>query len=111
MAMQTNSTPGRLAFLDGLRGITALYVVLYHCYFTEVTVHGIHEHYSLGERLAIHWLGFGEEAMAIFVVLSGFCLMRAALLKAHGNKAGAPFYDGGAGRFLWHRAKRLLIPY
>src|SRR5438477_4786994 len=87
-----------------MRGITALYVVLYHCYFMEVTAFDIHNNFTLAERLRIHWLGFGEEAMAVFLVISGYSLMR-PVVAANGR------IEKGIGPFLLHRAKRLLIPY
>src|SRR4051812_4921136 len=66
--------PRRLAFLDGVRGLAALYVCMHHAY-CEVFVHGTG--LPLPEWVLGHgrvWL-FGHEAVDLFIVLSGFCLM------------------------------------
>ena len=61
----------RLAYLDGLRGLAALYVVLFHVY---------QECSTMGEMSPmllslVRFLGEGEIAVSIFIVLSGYCLM------------------------------------
>ena len=57
----------RIALLDGMRGLAALYVVLHHAYF-EVSETAPKE--WLVGRFA--WLAFGHYAVALFIVLSGF---------------------------------------
>jgi peptidoglycan/LPS O-acetylase OafA/YrhL len=49
-------------------------------------------------------LAFGHEAVAVFIVLSGYCLMLPAA-RAGGALAG------GWRRYLWRRARRILPPY
>lgn len=89
----------RLLYLDGLRALAALYVVGFHVLgFT-------------GERLSGPWrvarrlFAFGHEAVAIFIVLSGYCLMLPVA------KSGQPRLTSGLGSFLWRRAIRILPPY
>lgn len=102
--VQTSRATPRLPFIDGLRGAAAFYVVLYHCYFIEITASNFQKTFSPPQRALLHWLGYGEEAMSVFLVISGFCLMREVL-----HNGGA--LRGGALRFFWRRARRLLPPY
>lgn len=88
----------QLAGLDGLRGLAALYVVLFHCWL--YTFPG-YPHSS-----APRWLDglmFGRLAVVFFLVLSGFSL--AISPARHG------WHSGGVGRFLRRRAWRILPPY
>ncbi|MER6731253.1 acyltransferase family protein [Streptomyces puniciscabiei] len=88
----------QLVGLDGLRGLAALYVVLFHCWL--YTFPG-YPHSS-----APPWLGglmFGRLAVVFFLVLSGFSL--AISPARHGWR------PGGVGRFLRRRAWRILPPY
>ncbi len=84
--------------LDGLRGLAALYVVLFHCWL--YTFPG-YPHSS-----APPWLDglmFGRLAVVFFLVLSGFSL---ALSSAHHG-----WRSGGVSRYLRRRAWRILPPY
>ncbi|MER5789821.1 acyltransferase [Streptomyces sp. NPDC001980] len=84
--------------LDGLRGLAALYVVLFHCWL--YTFPG-YPHSS-----APPWLGglmFGRLAVVFFLVLSGFSL--AISPARHGWRSA------GVGEFLRRRAWRILPPY
>ncbi|MFF7467610.1 acyltransferase family protein [Streptomyces sp. NPDC008092] len=84
--------------LDGLRGLAALYVVLFHCWL--YTFPG-YPHSS-----APPWLGglmFGRLAVVFFLVLSGFSL--AISPARHGWRTA------GVGEFLRRRAWRILPPY
>jgi peptidoglycan/LPS O-acetylase OafA/YrhL len=89
----------RLEYLDGLRGAAAFYVVLFHAAagFTKPEL-------PFWARAFRHLLTFGHSAVAVFIVLSGYCLM----LPAARN-------DGrltrGFGDYIGRRAWRILPPY
>jgi peptidoglycan/LPS O-acetylase OafA/YrhL len=87
----------RLAYLDGLRGMAALYVVAYHLYI-DVAIHT-----SMPWYLA--WLGFGHAAVGVFIVLSGYSLMLPVARSETGQLAG------GLADYIRRRARRILPPY
>ena len=89
----------RLDFLHGLRGLAALYVVVFHLLLNArprarwTTVHLLMEPFM-----------HGYVAVAVFLVLSGFLLsMPVVLLRGS--------LPGGLGGFLWRRSLRILPPY
>lgn len=84
--------------LDGLRGLAALYVVLFHCWLYTFP--------GYPNSSAPPWLDglmFGRLAVVFFLVLSGFSL--AISPARHGWRSG------GVGQFLRRRAWRILPPY
>jgi peptidoglycan/LPS O-acetylase OafA/YrhL len=87
-----------LAHLDGIRGLAALYVVLHHAYLQS-------SFYNFQPWLqgATSWLYHGHNAVAIFIVLSGYCLM--IPIARHGQ------IQGGILEFYSRRARRILPPY
>jgi len=91
----------RLEYLDGLRGLAALYVVMYHA--SDPTWAGG----TLPHRLAacLRLLVYGHFAVAVFIVLSGYCLMLPVA------RAADRQLRGGAGEYLRRRARRILPPY
>ncbi|WCB93614.1 O-acetyltransferase [Baekduia alba] len=110
--MSTPSARGgdRLAALDGLRGVAATIVLVYHVVLASVAVLGTAT--AAGAQpagaawravsatpLAIAWAG--PELVTVFFVLSAFVLTRAALRAGPAWRA-APYY---AGRLL-----RLYVP-
>jgi len=89
-----------LAYLDGLRAVAAFYVVLFHA------VLGMSESALVGPwRPLRRVFAYGHEAVAIFIVLSGFCLM---LPVVRGRSAQL---DVELGKFVRRRAFRILPPY
>lgn len=95
--------PIRLDFLDGLRGLAALYVVFAHLYMTVFSF----QHGPLPRwlTLLISWMSIGRLAVDIFIVLSGYCLMLPVVRSAHGR------LSGGLPQFFLRRARRILPPY
>ncbi len=91
----------RLDYLDGLRGLAALYVVLHHAYY------GLTAEASLPPLVArlTYWLYLGRSAVDIFIVLSGYCLMLPIVRSQEGR------LQGGALGFLQRRARRILPPF
>src|ERR1041385_1529951 len=57
-----------LAYLDGLRGLAALYIVLYHA---QSMLSGLPSKVDLGLSV----ITLGRFSVTIFIVLSGYCLM------------------------------------
>ncbi|HEY2155860.1 MAG TPA: acyltransferase, partial [Isosphaeraceae bacterium] len=92
----------RLAFLDGLRGLAALYVVLFHA---MVEAHASGRSGSAPAVAAFAALRHGHYAVAVFVVLSGYCLMWPVARDPEGR------LDGGIARYLGRRARRIIPPY
>jgi peptidoglycan/LPS O-acetylase OafA/YrhL len=88
-----------LGYLDGLRGLTALYIVL------------VHVEPSIEESLPLFWsaitklLRYGGFAVTIFVVMSGYVLM----LPVSRSQDG--YILGTLGDFFKRRARRILPPY
>jgi peptidoglycan/LPS O-acetylase OafA/YrhL len=95
----------RLAFLDGLRGLAALYVVLFHA-MVEARVGGRSE--ALAASSAFVLLRYGHYAVAVFIVLSGYCLMRSVAARGPAGRSTIP---GGLAAYLGRRARRILPPY
>ena len=97
---QKTTTPIlHINFLDGLRGLAALYVVLFH--FLD-----------LGDLGLSHWELYvaklaeaGHSAVTVFIVLSGFSLMLPVARSVDG------VLKGGFSGFLKRRARRILPPY
>jgi peptidoglycan/LPS O-acetylase OafA/YrhL len=82
--------------LDGLRGITALWVTIFHVYLLTLRSPKIPLPFLFG------WVGNGHFAVDVFIVLSGFCLML-PVLKHNGLK-------GGFLLFYKRRVIRILPP-
>ena len=92
----------RLEFLDGLRGLAALYVVLSHAKLALLLSLGALPHWA---SLALRPLNFGHYAVAVFIVLSGYCLMLPVAASADGQ------LRGGWRSYLSRRGRRILPPY
>ena len=88
----------RLAGLDGLRGLAALYVVVNHIFLRAFPGYPVDR-----APFWAAWFIYGRFAVVVFIVLSGFSL---ALSPArHGWRLDA------VSRFAVRRARRILPPY
>jgi peptidoglycan/LPS O-acetylase OafA/YrhL len=93
------STSARLGFLDGIRGIAALYVVLFH--FLALDQAGL----PTVVRGFLALVSFGHMSVCVFIVLSGFSLMLPVAQSPEGELAG------GFWGYIRRRARRILPPY
>jgi peptidoglycan/LPS O-acetylase OafA/YrhL len=97
-AATAGSRSRRLAGLDGIRGLAALYVVINHVFLRAFPGSPV-DHAPFWAA----WFIYGRFAVVIFIVLSGFSL---ALSPArHGWRLDA------VARFAQRRARRILPPY
>lgn len=90
-----------IAYLDGMRALAALFVVLCHC---DVQLVFLHRPHSVWIDRTLSYLATGHNAVDVFIVLSGFCL---AMPVVRGNGS----LRGGALHFFRRRARRILPPY
>ncbi len=97
-AADRSTDRGRVAGLDGLRGLAALYVVLFHCWL--LTFRGFPV--NTGPTW-LGWLMYGHLSVVFFFVLSGFSLAV--------SPARSGWTLGGKARFARRRAWRILPPY
>ncbi|MEO6601702.1 MAG: acyltransferase, partial [Polyangiaceae bacterium] len=91
----------RLEYLDGLRAVASLYVVLFHAGLGFSAPFSALPPWIRNLQRA---LSFGHDAVAVFIVLSGYCLML-PVARAEGHLTrGVPSYFA-------RRAWRILPPY
>jgi peptidoglycan/LPS O-acetylase OafA/YrhL len=88
----------RVAGLDGIRGLAALYVVVHHCWMLSFPGYPA----DTGPAW-LGWLIHGRIAVIVFIVLSGFSLAIAPARHA--------WQLGGAMRYARRRARRILPAY
>lgn len=98
--LQASSPPARprLDFLDGLRALAAMYVLLFHASSYQWS------HSSDRAFRTVKPFLYGHEAVDLFIVLSGFSLMLPIV-------QGSGMLRGGAMAFFGRRAWRILPPY
>lgn len=87
-----------LAYLDGLRGLAAFYVLLFH-----IVAEG--KQTLTADGGAMNLLRFGHEAVVVFIVLSGFVLTLPVI------QLSSVALTGGVRGFAKRRARRILPPY
>ena len=89
----------RLDYLDGLRGIAALWVLANHA--TDTLWLGESRH-NICVFLVHSIAQYAHLAVTLFILLSGFCLMLPVAGEGHSLSAGA---------FFQRRCRRILPPY
>ena len=95
------SQPQHLDYLDSLRALAALYVIVQHALLhTQLTKMKL----PWLQQLLVDSFSFGHYAVDLFIVLSGFCLML-PVVKNNGR------LRTGALQFFKKRARRILPPY
>lgn len=101
MSGEAEKRPIEFKFVDGLRAIAAVSVALFHAYL--FTGHNGDTARDLPSVFKV--FEFGDFAVPVFIVLSGFVLMIPVA-----RTAGLEFRNGVKG-YLFRRAKRILPPY
>lgn len=112
MAEQSSTPRLRLEFLDGLRGLAALYVTLHHACIMMTTQTGYSLFWKYDDQAFpwalqqfFHCFEMGRYSVILFIVLSGYCLMLPVVRSAGGT------LKGGVQGYFARRARRILPPY
>lgn len=93
----------RLDYLDGLRGVAALYVVIGHVYVALRFFPG-NAVVPTPVTTFLSLFNIGQTAVDLFIVLSGYVLMLPVVM-ANGE------LRHGFRNYMWRRAKRIIPPY
>jgi peptidoglycan/LPS O-acetylase OafA/YrhL len=99
LSLSSGEAALRLTFLDGIRALAALYVVLSH------HVLDVYDGLGWGLQRVVFGFQYGHYAVDVFIVLSGYCLMLPVA------RSGRDRLRGGTMEYLSARAMRILPPY
>ncbi|AFZ28068.1 putative acyltransferase [Cylindrospermum stagnale PCC 7417] len=95
----------RLDYLDGIRGSTAIYIILFHIYLDVSATLSDTEKFSIIWQVTDLFFSQGRYGVVIFIVLSGYCL---TLPIANSENRQI---RGGILNYFQRRALRILPPY
>ncbi len=102
----------RLGYLDGIRGLTSLYVCIYHAFVVSAALPSTSDNAILkifsslkGQFLQAIFFRYGHQAVVIFIIISGYSLMLPVI------RAGTKSLPGGIAQYWRRRAYRILPPY
>ena len=87
--------------VEGLRGVAALYVFLFHIW--QLAVQNVATGTLLGWMAFTPFMQYGHFAVAVFIVISGYCLALPVAMK--------PDLRFDAKKFFLRRARRLMPAY
>ncbi len=105
--MKLDKSPVRLDFIDGLRGIAALAVVLSHSIGMVPPDHPVLPIWQADAELLLQWpFLFGKEMVWLFILLSGFALYWSEETRWINGRGATGF-----SLFLLRRAWRILPTY
>ena len=107
-ALLSDAVPLSTRFLDGLRGLAALYVLLGHVVWMHATaISTDRSAWKPAIRLLEPLFRYGHTAVIFFFVLSGFVIHLRFARQLHKDPAAATF---GWRQFVFRRARRLYPP-
>lgn len=93
----------RFAFIEGMRGLAALYVVIGH-FATMADPSGKRAAGTRWEAFMAPF-AYGHMAVAAFIVISGFCMQMSLYRRSEQGRCDEP------GKFFLARMRRILPPY
>lgn len=99
--IEKSNVAKHLGYLDGLRALAAIYVVVFHAL---LQVNFDQQPLNNFARYFLKFFSYGRYPVDLFIVISGFCLM-IPIARGDGN------LRGGAIHFFKRRAWRILPPY
>jgi len=102
LEMATSKSGPRLHFLDGLRGLAAFYVLLFHASKPNIPYGG---ELSRWMKFVCLCLSCGHFSVVFFIVLSGFSIMLPIA------RSGVWRLNGGLADYARRRARRIFPPY
>lgn len=105
----TAARGSRLEFIDGLRGIASLYVVMYHAFLLWPVSSRVPGADNLLLSVLTKVSAYGYVGVDVFLVLSGFCLTYPLLYRGTGRTQELPHL--ALARYARRRAWRILPPY
>lgn len=101
----TSSQPvSHLRYLEGLRGLAAIVVTLQHIFYHTAGGAAL-SGWQANVAAVLSWLFPGRAAVSVFIVLSGYLLMRPVMRQGTGQ------IPDGTGSYLRRRGRRILPPY
>ena len=98
-----NNTTRRFELLDLMRGVAALWVMLFHYHYVVLQ--------DQAAAWYTHGLRGGYLGVAIFFVISGYCMSISARRGVAEQANGFGGKVGSVKRFLWKRGVRILPPF
>lgn len=99
----SGNTRGRIAYLDGVRGSAALFVLVHHAFCMAYPIGlGVWPQGAIG--WALGWVTYGHFGVTVFIALAGFSL-------ALGIAGRGGVLTGGFLGYMRNRAWRIIPPY
>ena len=106
VAASRDTSRGRMDYIDALRGVACLLVLVFHNFGGVASPAIVSSRLSFWPKLGLTLTGFGWIGVPLFLVLSGFCLFYPIVSKMPIDQVNVD-----PRTFYRRRARRILPPY